>query len=173
MRHQPEAASQRPGASRQTSQDNVQGLPDPVHVPPEQDDVVVHQAPSSHGVPSAAFRIEQTPVGGSHRLWRQVVSLPVSQVTMVPGSTEHRREGSQYSVPLQRFPSSYGAHSAVVAHSQTEVPPPHPPLAVQVSPLVHGSPSSQESPVRGDHEVRLTEERQAMQSLPGWRAPSP
>jgi hypothetical protein len=55
MRHQPADTSQRLPASTQVWQENAHGLPDPTQDPPEQDDAVVHQAPSSHHVPAGSF----------------------------------------------------------------------------------------------------------------------
>ncbi len=115
-------------------------------VPPLQASPGVQTEPSaSQGFPSAAALGAQAPVAGTQVLTAQAPSPLVSHVTIVFGSTLHTNGAaalSQNSVPLQRLSSSLALQSASVWQAQTLLPGLHAP-SLQVSPLVHGLPSSQ------------------------------
>ena len=139
-----------PVGGSQTS--SVQGLPSvqstsvpAVQTPSLQVSPTVHTLPSaSQGLSWLASSGLQLPLTGSQML--TVHALPVPpQVTMVPGlmaQTPVPVDLSQKSVPLQKLPSSWLAHSPSLMHPHVLLPPTQVPR-LHVSPLVQSLPSSQ------------------------------
>ena len=86
------------------------------------------------------------PDEGSQALLRHAVSPTVGHLTNAVGSGSHCLVARlQKPVPLQRLPSSILTQSESTAHAQASLPAAHLP-ALQTSPLVQASPSSQGPP---------------------------
>lgn len=119
-----------------------------------QNSIPLHASPSSNlpqsvsalqlQVSSPAVAVLHCPVAGSQVVASHCPSLAVLHTTMVFGLILHLYGGadvSQTSVPLQRLPSSMLLQSLSAAQAQMLPPDTHLP-AVQLSPCVHGLPSS-------------------------------
>ena len=118
------------------------------HFPLTQKSAAVQLLPSTQPTPCVLSKlIWHLPLSLLHTFLRQAVSLTPGQKTALFGLGLHvflPPEVSQYSVPLQRSPSSYLAQSASDWQAQTNVPglqapPPHTSPAVHASPSLHAT----------------------------------
>jgi hypothetical protein len=124
----------------------------PLQVPLAHRSPLVHRLLSLHTTPEFCGSGAHLPVDGAQAATAQTVSFLGSQTTTLAGFTV-QTAGTlallQYSVPLHKLPSSLAVQSLSLAQGQisTAVGRHTPPL--QVSPPVHGSPSSQLPPSLG------------------------
>jgi hypothetical protein len=115
----------------------------PLQAPPAQLSASVHAEPSSQPLPSAAATAAHWPVLAWHTACWHGAGLPPQTGTLPATTLQAQLAGgpllSQASLPLHRSPSSGQSLSCVQAH--TPWPAAHLPSR-QVSPLLHGLPSS-------------------------------